>query len=240
MFKRKKIRFFIFGQSRSGSSLLVDIINSHTDIYCDRELLNRNSIKAKDKIRRSIIERFPYFYIKHQINKQHEKVFGFKLLYHQFSTYPLVKPKLFNKEWKIIHIKRKDVFAQTLSGIIAVKTGKYHRYSQDKVDNKTIYIDPQMVLKKLNYRIETTKCEIELLNGLDYLDVVYENDLADSNSWNESMEGVFKYLGVPPIKVSATTLKTDNRTNEERISNYSEILEYLSNSKFSYLLEQKA
>ena len=54
------------------------------------------------------------------------------------------------------------------------------------------------------------------------------------------MEGVFKYLGVPPIKVSATTLKTDNRTNEERISNYSEILEYLSNSKFSYLLEQKA
>ncbi|RLD52828.1 MAG: hypothetical protein DRJ05_17080, partial [Bacteroidetes bacterium] len=137
-------------------------------------------------------------------------------------------------------IQRKDIFAQTLSTLIAKKTGKYIRKHQDVVDNIVLRIEPQNVAEDISLRLRAIKYELEVLIGLNYFDVVYENDLADSNSWNESMEGVFKYLGVPPIEVSATTLKTDNRTNEERISNYSEILEYLSNSKFSYLLEQKA
>lgn len=31
-------KFVIHGQSRSGSTLLVELINTHPDIYCDREL----------------------------------------------------------------------------------------------------------------------------------------------------------------------------------------------------------
>ena len=235
--KNKKTRFFIFGQGRSGSNLLVGLLNSHPEIHCDWELLNENSIKDKDKFRRSLIKKFPYFYIKHQVNKQADKIYGFKLLTYQLLNYPKIRSKLFNQEWKIIHIRRKDVFAQTLSDIIAKKTGKYVRKQQDEADNTIFNIDPQNVVRILNIKTNDMKYELEALKGLNYLDVVYENDLAESDKWNESAEGVFRYLGLQPVEVSAAILKTDHRTNEDRISNYPEILAYLKNNGFAHLLE---
>ena len=91
-----------------------------------------------------------------------------------------------------------------------------------------------MIVESMNNRIKALKYELEVLNGLNYLDVVYETDLADNNKWNESMERIFKFLGVPPVGVSSKTLKTENISNEERILNYSEILEYLKKSEHKY------
>ncbi len=232
---KQKTNFIVFGQGRSGSNLLVDLLNSHPAIHCDMELLNKNQLARKNKIFRSFVYNFPYHYIKRKMKRSSSKLYGFKLMYHQLENHEKIRPKLFNENWKIIHIQRKDIFAQTLSTLIAKKTGKYIRKHQDVVDNIVLRIEPQSVAEDISLRLRAMKYELEVLIGLNYFDVVYENDLADSNSWNESMEGVFKYLGVPPIKVSATTLKTDNRTNEERISNYSEILEYLNNHGFNHL-----
>ncbi len=233
----KKTRFLIFGQSRSGSGLLVDLLNSHPDIQCDSELMNRNGIRSKDIFRRLLIERFPYIYINHQVHKQAGNAYGFKLLFHQLSKYPGIKSKLFNQKWKIIHIRRKDILAQTLSGIIARETGKYHRYRQDVVDDRLFTLDPKTVAKKLNHRSKAKEGELELLNGLNYCDIVYEDDLADSNNWSSSMARVFNYLGVQPCEVSAKILKTDNRANDKRILNYSEILDYLKNNGFGHILK---
>jgi len=236
---KNKTRFFIFGQSRSGTGLLVDLLNSHPDIFCERELLNRSGIKKRDNFRKLLIKRYPYLYINHQVNKQKEKVFGFKLLVHQFLDNAKVKTRLFNEEWKIIHIQRRNVLAQTLSGIIAQKTGEYHRYHHDELpDNKTYIIDPKNVVNKLNRRIRFFKNEMELLNGIDHLDLTYENDLANSSKWKECTEKIFRFLDILPVEVTATTLRTDHRTNRERILNYAEIITYLKKNGFNDLIEK--
>ncbi|MCF6171950.1 MAG: sulfotransferase [Bacteroidales bacterium] len=234
---KKKTKFLIFGQGRSGSNLLVDLLNSHPDIHCDRELFNENSIKGKDVFRRKLIKSFPGYYIHHQTNKYPEKLYGFKLLTYQLANFPAIRSKLFNHEWKIIHIRRKDVLAQTLSDIVALKTGKYVRKQKDKADNKIFTIDPQDVVSMINIKMNDMEFELELLKGLNYLEIIYENDLANSSKWNESAKGIFRHLGIRPVEVSGTTLKTDNRSNKERISNYADILRYMRKNGLSHLLE---
>ena len=38
--KAGQIRFVLFGQGRTGSKLLVELLHSHPDIHCDGEVLN--------------------------------------------------------------------------------------------------------------------------------------------------------------------------------------------------------
>ncbi|MEA3446545.1 MAG: hypothetical protein U9R19_17655 [Bacteroidota bacterium] len=232
----QKTKFIIFGQGRSGSNLLVDLLNSHPDIYCDRELLNKRSISLNNIVHRLLISGFPYHYIKQHINNHPDKFYGFKLMYHQLRGREKLIPRLFNGNWKIIHIQRNDILMQTFSGIIAQKANKYIRTEKDAVDKNIYYIEPEKVLNGLKIRTKALAYEKMILKGTDYIDIVYEEDLANSNKWPESMERVFKYLGVQPVEVSANTFKTDNRTNEERISNYHEIMEYLKNTQFGNLV----
>ncbi len=234
---KKKTKFIIFGQGRSGSNLLVDLFNSHPDIYCDRELLNKSRLKRKYKLIRPLIYMFPYKYISSHLDKHAEKTYGFKLMYHQIRKYHGFINKLCNDDWKIIHIQRKDVLKQSFSGIIARKKGNYIRKAGAAIDRDQIYIDPQDVVKALKNRLRSLKHEFEALQGLEYLDVVYENDLAESNLWNKSMERIFHFLNVDPVEVHTSMLKTDDRTYEERISNYQEILDYLKNNGYSNFLK---
>jgi len=235
--KKKKTKFIIFGQGRSGSNLLVDLLNSHPDVYCDRELLNKNRLRRKYKFIKPLIYAFPYKYITCHLHKHPEKTYGFKLMYHQIRKCHGFLTKLSDDYWKIIHIQRKDTLKQAFSGIIARKRGSYVRKAGAEFDRAKIYINPQEVVKSLKSRIRALKYELEALQGLEYLDVVYENDLAESNLWSKSTERIFNFLDVDTVEVRTSMLRTDERPYEERISNYQEILAYLKNNGFSKFVE---
>ena len=112
------------------------------------------------------------------------------------------------------------------------------RTIKNQENNEVIYIDPQKVLDSLKIRSNALKYECNVLESKNYLNVIYENDLLNHELWNKKMIRIFNYLGVNPVKVTTSTLKTNSRTNEERISNYSEILEHLKNNGFNDIVEQ--
>ena len=234
---KQKTKFIIFGQGRSGSNLLVDLLNSHPDIYCDRELLNKSRLKRKYKFIRPLIYAFPYKYIATHLRKHSENIYGFKLMYHQIRKYRGFLTKLSDDGWKIIHIQRKDTLKQAFSGIIARKKGSYVRKAGIEIDSAKVYIDPIDVVKSLKVRTRALEYEMKALQGLKYLDVVYENDLAESSLWGKSTKRVFNFLNVGPVEVHTSMLKTDDRTYEERISNYQEILEYLKNNGYGNFIK---
>ena len=65
------------------------------------------------------------------------------------------------------------------------------------------------------------------MNGVDYIDVIYERDLADSDKWTKNMEFIFDYLDLEPVEVAASTIKTSKKTIKQRVSNYQDIIDYL-------------
>jgi len=234
---KNKTKFFIFGQGRSGSNLLVDLLNSHPDIYCDRELLNNFRVARKNKVFRVLIKLFPYQYIKYYLNKNPGKIYGFKLMIYQLMGYKKIQKKLFDQKWKIIHIKRDDVLQQTFSAIIAEKSGKYLRTNNDDEDKNIFNIEPRRVFDGILYRTRDLEREKNILKDLKFLEINYEKDLANSNKWKETTERVFKFLGTYPVDISSSTLKTNSVANEKRISNYEEIMEYLKETQFSHLVK---
>ena len=232
-----RTKFIIFGQGRSGSNLLVDLLNSHPDIHCDREPLNNQNVAQKNILLRSFIYRFPYRYIQFHLNKYAHKIYGFKLMIYQLVIFKKIKPKLFNRHWKIIYLKREDVLQQSLSAIIAKKTGLYMRTTADKhEDQRVFYVELQKLVNELFYRTRDLEREQVVLQGVDFLELVYEHDLEDSKKWQATANRVFAYLGLKPVEVSASILKTNSLAHEKRISNYQEIIDHLKNTDFSYLV----
>lgn len=112
-------KFLIFAEGRGGSSVLVNLLNSHQDVYCDGEIFNAVS---NYKIR------FPQLYLKSrkQITRLIAKpVYGFKAKYTQLVIQQGYQKdflkKLHNSGWKIIYLKRSNFLKATISTIVAEK-----------------------------------------------------------------------------------------------------------------------
>src|SRR5262245_59649309 len=77
-----KTRFVIYGQSRSGSTLLVELLDSQPNVDCDNELFN----EVKE-FRRRLISRLvkfcPYSYVDHKSRRCACDAYGFKFLVNQ-------------------------------------------------------------------------------------------------------------------------------------------------------------
>ena len=65
-------KFVLFGGGRNGSTLLVSLLNSHPDIYCDGEIL-------VGKLRS------PFKHIKRRMQSSPKSIYGFKLLSYQLK-----------------------------------------------------------------------------------------------------------------------------------------------------------
>ena len=91
-------KFIIFGQGRSGSTLLVDLLNSHPAIYCDDEILMYKVI-------------FPKTYVKARSVSSKKHVYGFKVKIYQLWHQNILDSHKFlfhfyKSGWKILYLKR--------------------------------------------------------------------------------------------------------------------------------------
>ena len=124
----KNIKFIVFGQSRSGSTLLVELLNSHPDVHCDGELFNKSEIYIRSRLLLKFFCRFPFLYIRYRLRTSFERAYGFKLFFFQVKSPEKLLKKLSRHGWKIISIRRENIIAQSLSNIIAFETNLWHRY----------------------------------------------------------------------------------------------------------------
>ncbi len=221
-------KFVIYGQSRSGSTLLVELLNAYPDVQCDDELLNANAGYIRSKIGLKVIRRYPLPYFNYRRWRAGDKGYGFKLLLYQTHS-PLVLNRLWRTGWRFLHVRRRDVVRQALSSIIASKTGHYHRRqgSEDPAYRVSITIDE--LDAALTSRERKTARELELIDGIDHLDVVYEDDLLREGDWPSTMAKVSRYLELEPFGVVEPSLKpTDDRSYEEVIENYEYLMNHLT------------
>ena len=237
--KQDKTNFIIFGQGRSGSSLLKDLLDSHPEIDCLGDFLHKNQLQKKFGFFRHLIAQYPIPYIYYFKNKSEKSIFGFKLFNQHVKNIERTVATLYKKEWKIIHLHRENILKQSISWAIANQTSTWARSADtDDSNNKTYKIDPKLLLKHTGNRLQRTKLENQLMTKFDHLDVIYEYDLFNSDSWPETTRKVVAYLGIYPVEVQTKWLKTDQRPDSERISNFDEVMDYMKNNGFADLVSR--
>ena len=102
-------KFIIYGQSRSGSTLLVELIGANPPTHCDGELFGRGSMAdITNPLRRYIYTSLPVLYMYQRQHLFKDQVYGFKLLFYQIRYTRYWLRLLHALGWKLIHLRRRN------------------------------------------------------------------------------------------------------------------------------------
>ncbi len=228
-----KIRFVIYGQGRSGSSVLLDLIGSHPDVYCESEIFN-------EKVAARLLK--PWDYLHARADLSPKPAYGCKMkIYQMTDDQGIESPHQFMLDlhvggWKVIHLVREDLFRKALSLVVAETRGQFLDRKSGGTGVDSIAIDPARLEAAMRERRNADEAELAALEGIPHVRVTYEEDLLDAANHQAVSDRVLEYLGLESAPVETRYVKTSRGHVSDYVTNYSDVHEYLTGTEFaSYL-----
>lgn len=232
LWKRRPLpptRFVIFGSERSGSTLLVNLLNSHEDIHCDGEILTRPVV-------------FPRLYIHWHVTRDNFKAYGFKLLdYHLRREQRMRKPGkfiayLYAQGYQFIYLTRQNLLRHAISKFFA-RQHTYHNRSGQKLEQKQIHVDIDVLFRWMRGSERSLKLiNDQWLKNIPYLSLTYEQDLLQQSSHQKTVDKIVQFLGLPSAPVNTSMTKVTSPRLENFVTNYDDMAQALKNTKYEQFL----
>ncbi len=228
-----QIKFVIYGQGRSGSSVLLDLIGSHPDVYCESEIFN-------EKVAARLLK--PWDYLHARADLSPKPAYGCKMkIYQMTDDQGIEDPHRFMLDlhsggWKVIYLVREDLFRKALSLVVAETRGQFLDRKSGGTGVDSIAIDPTRLEAAMRERRNADEAELAALEGIPHVRVTYEEDLLNSANHQAVSDRVLEYLGLETAPVETRYVRTSRAQVSDYLSNYGEVHEYLSGTEFaSYL-----
>lgn len=223
-------RFLIIGRARSGTTLLTKLLNGHSQIKCDGEVLHRHVFGPTAHLRRLA-------------QKNATPVYGAKLLsYQMVQVHRMRDPVSFLKALSdegvfLIHLER-DTFFQTLSLSVAQRTRHYHSHKDLKTPKGKLTLEPQDFLKRLLWNAELLAYERAALENLPHIHLVYERDLSKPETQVETLARLCAALDVPPETIEIELKKVLPTEPAQIIDNTSDVFAAIKEAGYEKLLPE--
>jgi hypothetical protein len=228
-----KIRkFCIVTNGRTGSSPLVDLLNSHPAIRCDEELLK----EWRD---------LPFLYVRgHAAQAKREgcAAYGFKLNTGAVRLAPVETGNfgklidlLASDGFSFIWLQRRNLVRQVVSGL----RGREHGFQirGDEHSETRIVADPVQLVASLRTFAYQADVIGQRLEPYPHLDLWYEDDLEDPAVHQRTVDKICDYLGLPGAPVSTEFRKVAPARLHDAIANYDEIAQVLAPTPFAAFLD---
>lgn len=224
-------KFVIFGEARTGSSLLVTLLGSLDGVTCKAELWIDPLLA-------------PRRFIHHHYALCGGQAFGFKILPPQAARkqeqlgIENVLSELADGGYKIIELSRDNILRMALSGIRARSTGQWHRRERQAGQPvPKLEINVTELFSELR-KIQQLRGEKQrLLEGIPTLKVSYERDLEDASAHADTVRRIAAYLDVPYGPPKTTLRRIQAAPLAETIANYDEIAAALTGTEFEKFLD---
>ncbi len=229
-------RFIILGQPRTGTTLVVSLLNSHPAITCDGEILN----PELRYFNRNILRLSRWFPDPFFLNRRHRggtSVYGCKLLVYQLKWFESALLRLHRQGWSVVHVTRKDVLRSAFSDAIARAMKYWHRRRSEPVPGYRVDIPPRVIMAQLDKREAWSRLETRVLDRIPHTRLCYEDDLIKPEFWQAGIERVLTFLNIPSGPVSSDLVPTDDRKLREIVSNLDAIIPMIADSKWSAALD---
>ncbi|WP_251951760.1 sulfotransferase [Salinibacter ruber] len=200
-------KFIVLCRSRTGSNMLVSMLNNHDKIKCYRELARERKIEIK-----KIYNKQPYFI----------EAVGFKIFYY----HPIREEN--SKIWdelkninnlRVIHLKRKNVVRTIVSKKIAEKTGKWQN-SEISKNKKEISIGKEELQKKYERTKQWERWGDEFFADKKIKEVFYEDIVSEGKKESQNL---LNFLGVKRKDIRPDTGKQNPEPLSDLIVNYGEV-----------------
>jgi LPS sulfotransferase NodH len=144
---------------------------------------------------------------------------------------------LYHQGWKVLHLRRENVFRQAISNLIAHQRQKWKAHMSDDLGNIRYSIDPRELTNQMTWNLTIWNIEDQITDRIPHLRLFYEKDLLQNESRQAALDRAFQFIGVKshPVKTSLQRLGKDRL--EEQIENYTEVVEAVRRAGFGKYLE---
>lgn len=221
-------RIFIFAESRSGSTWLINTLNSHADIGLLDEIINPDFAKRLPLDQQNRQQPGPITTlqeIENQINQLEGKYQGCKILFPQavrfFDFYEFI---LNYRNAYFIVLQRQNSVRAEISGLIANEHKRWHLI--EMMEKQQIAVDPSFLFERLLWRKYTKEFCINMLEAYcsNVLHVEYSQLFSNMH---ETLEKISSFLAISPTGYTFSMEKKSNPFPlKELISNYQECISF--------------
>lgn len=220
----KFTKFIVLSTSRSGSNLLISLLNTHPAVRIYGEVIKVAYRKGIDDltsyVQKKLFAPRPGFV----------KAVGFKIFYSHASENSVWNYLSQDKEIKIIHLKRENLLKQLISKKRSSRTGLYH-YIENKHNmyNSPITIDYETCKNFFESAEETYQRMKYLFCGHECLELFYEDLTSDRVG---SIKRVLDFIELSQRELKTSFKKQSAKKPEETLLNYNELKHRFSNTKW--------
>jgi LPS sulfotransferase NodH len=226
-------RFVIVTAGRSGSALLISLLNSHPDICCDDEILNAH-------------RRWPLMYIEGRAKLARRRgvgTYGLKVQpWHVIDAQRVQGASdwvttLQRRGWQVIRLSRHNRLHQAISVARAHQEGVWHQRAHETDPVGPITLDPLAVMGAMYYTQMQEELIDTMVKDVDYLSLVYEDDLIDVAAQTRTLERIFEFLGVAPQPTKTDLVRRSEEDMRLLVTNYDEILDEIQRNRFMAFID---
>jgi LPS sulfotransferase NodH len=220
-------RFVIVGNARTGSNYLLNGLNSSPSIRMYHEIFASHNRRVGQDFEKVLSTVFQY-------ESKSTEMVGFKVFYNHLTDEEWEK-LVAHKEFKVIHLTRRNRLRTVISLEIAFKTKQWTKsVNSNDPREKRVKLDPLKLLHRLE-QIEQGEADARArFCDRPILEIVYEELV---RSPREVFASVSEYLGVDGIDPDKIRIKRQNPESiAQLILNYDEVESVLKNTRYAEYL----
>ena len=215
---------FILSTRRTGSNLLLDLLNSMPEASFAGEILNHRMAYGlrKNHVSKSAVLR----HVRHSINACPKKICGAKLIKTHLENHRLSPEDLLEiyPHARFIILYRRSLIEQFVSLKIAQRTDIW-QWRKDFIPPKNISIS---IAELAGYCLDIKTFYGKLLEECPPQSLLLEYERLAENPQEVFEDRVFSFLGVPSSTVKTSHVKQNTRPLHEIIRNYDEIAPWIN------------
>lgn len=228
-------KFVVVGIARTGSTLLINLLNAHSQVFAFGELFRSSDAIGWDvvpyadfesKRLLALYQSDPCAFLAKAMFRRWPrtcKAVGFKLFYYHAREAPYVAVWDYlarDPEILVLHIKRRSILAQYLSLQLAHKTNVWTATRPVESRPEPIRLDGEACRRHFQWvRGLETACDA-FFAGHDMTTIYYEDLIAHGDA---EMARIQKVLGLRQEKLSAGTVRQQTKPLSQAIANYGEL-----------------
>lgn len=225
-------KFVIISDARTGSTLLMALLDNHPEIIAKGELFKQLRGKTTLDIWNDLFRKRP----------KKVKWVGFKLFYdHPWNSgerkvWDLIEE---DKGIVIIHLVRNNKIRSYVSKQIGLKTKLWtegvNQPNTLTLEDKKVNIDPRQCIENIE-KIDRLESDTKKrFRDHNLIPVSYEELSTDKNA---TMNRVYKELNVTELEIQTNLKKQNPEKLQDLVLNYEELRKYLSNTRWDFCFEE--
>jgi LPS sulfotransferase NodH len=237
MHEGNELKLLIVGSPRTGSNLLVDLLDSHPSMNVAGELfLDKNFKGPFNQLVKKIALRFPVWYVQRYARTLPEyknSGFGFKVFSNQIPNFNQFVLQFYQQGYRLLFLERRNILKQAFSIYFSYVKKQWVVTHPNEQIKESIQVDVDLLVQFIRFIQTSQQKQKEALQGLDVISVMYENDLATRSMQEAFNKRICTELNIPFVELTSSLLVMDTRPDEQRVSNLAEVIAYLNSNGFS-------